>query len=354
MPDHRKESSQRIASSTGARNPTLGPSVRTAPSLEELVTGIKKGDRALLGQAISLVESSRPVDQLRASTLLANLGQATDRSSLRIAISGSPGVGKSTLIDAFGTLLTSSGHRVAVLAIDPTSARTGGSILGDKTRMPRLAVDKDAFIRPSPTSGTLGGVARATRPAIAVLEAAGYDIILLETVGVGQSETTARDMSDFFLLLSLAGAGDELQGIKRGIVEVADTIAVTKADGANLDAAAGAAARLRSALRLFPQDGSGWRPRVLTCSATEPEGLEDIWEAVSDYRETALETGFWANRRKQQQLLWFDEEVRARREALEAQSLAPVRRRLRSEVASGVKHPFLAAGEFIEALGSSG
>ncbi len=307
----------------------------------------------MLGQALSLVESTLPADQERASTLLSTIGTSAGDDTLRIAISGAPGVGKSTLIDALGTWLTASGHRVAVLAIDPTSARTGGSILGDKTRMPRLAVDEKAFIRPSPTSGTLGGVARATRPAISVLEAAGYDIILLETVGVGQSETSARDMSDFFLLLSLAGAGDELQGIKRGIVEVSDTVVITKADGTNREAAAGAAARLRSALRLFPQDGSGWRPRVLTCSATEAEGLEEIWTAVSDYRRTALETGSWSNRRKGQQLLWFDEEVRTRREALEAGSLAAVRMRLRGEVATGAKHPFLAAAEFISAVGAS-
>ncbi|MFT4603636.1 MAG: LAO/AO transport system kinase [Rhodothermales bacterium] len=353
MADHRKESSQRLGSASGARNPALSKSVRTAPSLDALVAGVRGGNRALLGQALSLVESSLATDQERASALLSTIDAPADNATLRVAISGAPGSGKSTLIDALGIWLTSAGHHVAVLAIDPTSARTGGSILGDKTRMPRLAVDDMAFIRPSPTSGMLGGVARATRPAIAVLEAAGYDIILLETVGVGQSETAARDMSDFFLLLSLAGAGDELQGIKRGIVEVADAVAVTKADGDNREPAAAAASRLRSALRLFPQDASGWRPRVMTCSATESEGLQDIWTAVSDYRETTVETGFWSNRRRIQQLQWFDEEVRARRAASEADTLTVVRRQLREDVGSGKKHPFLAAGEFMSALGAS-
>lgn len=353
MADHRKESSQRLTSASGARNPALARSLRTVPSVDELALGIRNGDRALVGQALSLVESTLPADWDRASALLSAVGTASAEDSTRIAISGAPGVGKSTLIDAFGTWLTASGHRVAVLAVDPSSVRTGGSILGDKTRMPRLAADERAFIRPTPTGGTLGGVARATRPAMAILEAAGYDIILLETVGVGQSEISARDMSDFFLLLSLAGAGDELQGIKRGIVEVSDTVAITKADGSNREAAADAAARLRSALRLFPQDGSGWRPRVLTCSATETEGLDEIWKAVADFRETAVETGHWSNRRKTQQLLWFEQEVRARRDALETERLGAIRARLRDEVASGIKHPFLAAGEFMQALNAS-
>jgi LAO/AO transport system kinase len=321
--------------------------------LDSLIKGVQSGDRALLGQALSLVESTLAADQEKAASLLAELGVIKEPATLRVAISGAPGAGKSTLIDALGTWLTASGHRVAVLAVDPTSTRTGGSILGDKTRMPRLAADTNAFIRPSPTSGTLGGVARATRPAIAVLEAAGYDVILLETVGVGQSETTARDMSDFFLLLSLAGAGDELQGIKRGIVEVSDTVAITKADGSNRDAAEVAAARLRSALRLFPKDDSGWKPRVLTCSATESEGLEAIWAAVSDFERIAKESGTWSRLRRAQQLQWFDDEVRARREALDADRLSPVRDRLREEIASGSKHPLLAAGEFMRALGNS-
>lgn len=346
MGDHRSESNSSIGPATGARNPALTPRPRQIPTIVELAEGIAGRDRALLGQALSLMESSLPADLDRAARLLEVL-EASETTSVRVAISGSPGAGKSTLIDALGIHLTGLGHRVAVLAVDPSSARSGGSILGDKTRMPRLATDPAAFIRPSPTAGALGGVARRTRPALAVLEAAGYDVVILETVGVGQSETTARDMADFFLLLSLAGAGDELQGIKRGIIEVADAIAITKADGANRQIAANAATRLRGALRLFPDDGSGWKPRVLTCSAVDGTGVPELWETATEFQRVTRASGHWERRRAQQRLLWFEEEVRARLEVQSGQDANALRNRLREDVAAGRRHPFGAAAEFM-------
>lgn len=346
MTDHRSESNSSVGPATGARNPALTRRPREAPSIEEFSKGITGGDRALLGQALSLMESSLPGDLARAAVLLDVL-ESGHTPSIRVAISGSPGAGKSTLIDALGIHLTGLGHRVAVLAVDPSSARSGGSILGDKTRMPRLAADPAAFIRPTPTAGALGGVARRTRPALAVLEAAGYDVLILETVGVGQSETAARDMADFFLLLSLAGAGDELQGIKRGIIEVADAIAITKADGDNKQMSATAATRLRGALRLFPDDGSGWIPRVLTCSALDGTGITELWETATEFQRVTRDSGHWDRRRAEQRLLWFEEEVRARQEMQSGLDGSALRKRLREDVAAGRRHPFGAAAELI-------
>ncbi|NNE70319.1 MAG: methylmalonyl Co-A mutase-associated GTPase MeaB [Rhodothermales bacterium] len=352
MADHRRESSGRVGAGTGARNPALSPRSRQRLTPAALSAGIQEGDRAIIGQALSLVESFLPADLTAASELLTLLGPENP-DSLRLAVSGAPGAGKSTLIDAFGTYLTGLGHRVAVLAIDPTSARSGGSILGDKTRMPRLATDPNAFIRPSPTQGALGGVSRRTRPAMAVLEAAGYDVLILETVGVGQSETAARNMADFFLLLSLAGAGDELQGIKRGIIEVADAIAITKADGQNMRPAQQAAASLRSALHLFPADPSGWRPRVLTCSALVESGLPELWQCAKDFQSAVHESGYWEERRKQQRLLWFDEEIRARMDALRDSQDDAIRGALRTAISVGAKHPHAAAAEYMAARAST-
>jgi LAO/AO transport system kinase len=226
-------------------------------------------------------------------------------ASHRIGITGVPGVGKSTFIDAFGTMLTDDGHKVAVLAVDPSSTRTGGSILGDKTRMERLSVDPDAFIRPSPTSGTLGGVAAATREAIVIVEAAGHDIVLVETVGVGQSETTVANLTDTFLVLMLARTGDSLQGIKKGVHELADVVTVNKADGAHLTEAKLAARELSTALELLYAPGAAWIPPVLTCSATTGDGLAEVWRQVTRHRTTMESSGSFASRRADQQVSWM-------------------------------------------------
>jgi LAO/AO transport system kinase len=270
----------------------------------ELVAGVLAGNRTAVAQAITLVESRRADHREQAQVLLAELlphsGQAR-----RVGISGVPGVGKSSFIDALGCLLTGRGHRVAVLAVDPSSGRTGGSILGDKTRMTRLAVDDNAFIRPSPTAGTLGGVAAATREAIVVMEAAGYDTVLVETVGVGQSETVVADMTDTFLLLALARTGDQLQGIKKGVLELADVVAVNKADGPHALDAQKAARELAGALRLLGQPDGVWTTPVLTCSALTGEGLEDVWDALERHLHAQREAGRLETRRQQQQVDWL-------------------------------------------------
>ena len=255
-----------------------------------MVRGVRSGDRALLARAITLVESSKAEHQLRAQELLQTLLPQTG-NAYRLGITGVPGVGKSTMIDQFGTNLTRAGHKVAVLAVDPTSSRSGGSILGDKTRMPRLAQDENAFIRPSPTSGTLGGVTRKTRETMALCEAAGFDIVLVETVGVGQSETAVCEMVDFFLVLMLPGAGDELQGIKKGVIEIADMIAVNKADGENVERATLAASEYRSALNILTPASANWSPPVLTVSAKENTGLDTLWQKIEEHRETLTQSG---------------------------------------------------------------
>jgi LAO/AO transport system kinase len=265
---------------------------------------VRRGDRAWLGRAITLVESTSPVHIALAQELLVALLPYAGRSH-RIGITGVPGVGKSTFIDAFGTMLTASGHRVAVLAVDPSSSRTGGSILGDKTRMERLSVDPGAFIRPSPSAGTLGGVARATRESIVAVEAAGYDVVLVETVGVGQSETVVAGMVDVFVVLMLPGAGDELQGIKKGILELADLVAVNKADGDNANRAREAAANYANALHLLTPVTPLWHPPVLTCSGRTGEGLDAIWQQLQRHRDTLDGAGLWTANRQSQQLHWM-------------------------------------------------
>ncbi|MEN3584301.1 methylmalonyl Co-A mutase-associated GTPase MeaB [Streptomyces sp. ZYX-F-203] len=267
------------------------------------VRGVLDGRRAVIARTITLVESTRPAHREMAQRVVTALLPHSGRAR-RIGISGVPGVGKSTFIDAFGTLLTGRGHRVAVLAVDPSSGRTGGSILGDKTRMERLAVDPAAFVRPSPSAGTLGGVAKATRESIVVMEAAGYDVILVETVGVGQSETAVADMVDSFLLLSLARTGDQLQGIKKGVLELADVIAVNKADGPHERDARVAARELAGALRLMHGQDSFWTPPVLSCSARESTGLDTVWERLERHRSLLESTGRLAERRRRQQVGW--------------------------------------------------
>ena len=270
----------------------------------DLAQEILKGNITALGQAITLVESTLPEDEKIAQKLLATC-LLKSGNSIRIGITGVPGVGKSTFIEAFGKLLTSQGKKVAVLAIDPTSERTKGSILGDKSRMHQLSSDKNAFIRPSPNSGTLGGVANKTRESIILCEAAGFDIILIETVGVGQSETTVNNLVDFFLLLMLAGAGDELQGIKRGIMELAHALVITKADGDNCQKAKNAGLEYKSALHLFPAMENGWTPQVSTCSALENTGVGQILETITKFDAQMLSSGWKIKNRKDQNNYWL-------------------------------------------------
>src|SRR5690606_30325768 len=271
------------------------------PTLEEYVKGVRDGSRAWLGRAITLVESSRPDHQELAQRMLAELTPPPGPTR-RIGITGVPGVGKSTFIDALGTMLTGRGHRVAVLAVDPSSTRTGGSVLGDKTRMTRLAADPAAFIRPSPSAGTLGGVAKATREAMVVVEAAGYAVVLVETVGVGQSETAVAEMVDTFLLLTLARTGDQLQGIKKGVLELADVIAVNKADGEHERAARKAARELAGALRMLRSDAP--HAPVLTCSGLTGAGLPELWEHIVAHHDALAASGELEAARRRQQLTW--------------------------------------------------
>ncbi|WP_406395632.1 methylmalonyl Co-A mutase-associated GTPase MeaB [Streptomyces sp. NBC_00882] len=320
--------------------------------LDTYVKGVLDGKRAIVARAITLVESTHPRHRSQAQELLTELLPHSGRAR-RIGVSGVPGVGKSTFIDAFGTMLTSLGHRVAVLAVDPSSTRTGGSILGDKTRMERLAVDPAAFVRPSPSAGTLGGVAKATRESMVVMEAAGYDVILVETVGVGQSETAVADMVDSFLLLSLARTGDQLQGIKKGVLELADVIAVNKADGPHERDARSAARELAGALRLMHGKDAFWTPPVLSCSARESAGLDVVWERLEQHRTLLDSTGRLTAKRRDQQVGWawamVRDELLGRLHADPAvQSLAPD---LEQQVREGRLTATLAAERILEAFG---
>jgi LAO/AO transport system kinase len=270
--------------------------------------GILSGNRVILSQAITLVESSLESDQNLASELVQSLISETGKS-IRIGITGVPGVGKSTFIEAFGKILLDQGKKVAVLAIDPSSQLTKGSILGDKTRMEVLSADKRAFIRPSPSGSALGGVSGKTREAMLLCEAAGFDVILVETVGVGQSETAVKNMVDFFLLLMLAGAGDELQGIKKGIMEMADALVIHKADGDNIPIAKKAKVNYETALHLFPLAEKNWSPKVLLASSTENYGLEEVWDLVRRYMDQMKANGFWESNRASQRLNWLDDQI---------------------------------------------
>ena len=280
------------------------PSSRRRLSTEDYVAGVAAGDRTLLSRAITLIESAHAGHAAQAQEVLQALLPRTG-AARRIGVTGVPGAGKSTFIDAFGTMLTAAGHKVAVLAVDPSSTRTGGSILGDKTRMGRLAVDPKAYVRPSPSGGTLGGVARMTRETMLLCEAAGFDVVLVETVGVGQSETVVAGMVDLFLALMLPGAGDELQGIKKGLLEIADLIAVNKADGDNLLRAQQAVTHYRAALRIIEPESPAWRPSVWSVSALTGAGLAELWQEIERHR-TALEAaGELAAKRRRQQVAWM-------------------------------------------------
>lgn len=277
-------------------------------SLAEYQEGVLTGNRVVLGQGITLIESTLDSDIQLASELVQSLLSKTG-NSLRIGVTGVPGVGKSTFIETFGKLLLDQGKKVAVLAVDPSSQMSKGSILGDKTRMEKLSADKRAFIRPSPSGLTLGGVTAKTREAMLLCEASGFDVILVETVGVGQSETAVKGMVDFFLLLMLAGAGDELQGIKKGIMEMADGVLINKADGENLEEARKAKANYQNALHLFPLSENGWSTPVLTGSSITGEGLEEVWKTILKYQEKMKSNGFWDQNRANQRLKWLDEHV---------------------------------------------
>ncbi len=279
-----------------------GNRLRKCYTVNESVDGIIAGNRTILSQAITLVESSLQSHYDTAQAIIERCLPYTSRS-IRIGITGVPGAGKSTFIETFGLLIAGEGRKLAVLAIDPSSEQTKGSILGDKTRMEKLSVHPNAFIRPSPSAGTLGGVARKTRETIILCEAAGFDTILVETVGVGQSETAVHTMVDFFLLLMLAGAGDELQGIKRGIMEMADLVAITKADSNNKLAADSARILYQNALHLFPAKPSGWKPQVLTCSARQNTGVKELWELISDYEQFTKASGYFEELRRQQSVI---------------------------------------------------
>lgn len=287
---------------------TLKQRRRKLYGVDEYVEGIISGNRSILSQAITLIESSLPQHSIVAHEIIEKCLPHSG-NSVRIGITGVPGAGKSTFIEALGSEVTEQGHKLAVLAIDPSSMRSKGSILGDKTRMEKLSTNENAFIRPSPSAGSLGGVARKTRETIILVEAAGYDTILVETVGVGQSETAVHSMVDFFLLLMLAGAGDELQGIKRGIMEMADLLVINKADGNNVAKANMAKAQYSSALQLFPQRQSEWKPTAVTASALHHTGLGDIWEIVLEYIKLTKENQYFTLNRKEQSKFWMYETI---------------------------------------------
>jgi LAO/AO transport system kinase len=274
-----------------------------------IIENIQKGDTLALSKAITLCENTLESEQKIAQNIITNLSGKSGKS-IRVGVTGVPGVGKSTFINSFGKMLTSKGKKVAVLAIDPTSEKTQGSILGDKSRMDELATDKNAFIRPSPSAGTLGGVANKTRENIILCEAAGFDVILIETVGVGQSETTVSNLVDFFLLLMLSGAGDELQGIKRGIMEMADAILINKADGDNVQNAKNAMLQYKSALHLFPANENGWKVEANTCSGLEKIGLEEIWETIEKHNSQMKANGFFTENRKEQNIYWLHSQIK--------------------------------------------
>lgn len=325
---------------------------RPLPPVDDFVRGVLDGDRAMLARAITLVESLRVDHRALAEELLQRVLPKTG-TAMRVGITGVPGVGKSTAIDQLGMNLIERGHKVAVLAIDPTSRRTGGAILGDKTRMERLSQQRAAFIRPSPTAGTLGGVARRTRETMALVEAAGFDVVIVETVGVGQSETAVSDMVDFFLVLLLAGAGDELQGIKRGVIELADMIVVTKADGDNVARVTQSAADLKSALGILTPASQNWMPPVMAISAKDNRGLDEMWDRIVEHRRVMTASGEFETRRQEQRVTWMRDMLTDRFAGLLRSDPAIARRvrDLEHEVGAGRLAPPLAVAEVMRLIG---
>ncbi len=332
-------------------NPKSGPRRREL-DIDDYVEGIRSGDRTILARAITLVESNAPAHQEMAQEVLLRVLPDTGTAH-RIGITGVPGVGKSTFIEKLGTQLTGEGHRVAVLAVDPSSGVSGGSILGDKTRMAKLSVDPNAFVRPSPTAGSLGGVNRKTRETMLLCEAAGFDVLLVETVGVGQSETVVAEMVDFFLVLMLAGAGDELQGIKRGILELADMVAINKADGDNATKAKVARSEYAGAIRYLRPASEYWAPPVLTCSGLSGQGLSELWERICEHRRILNEHGELAAKRQKQLVSWTwsmieDQLLSALRHHPEVAARLP---QIEADVAAGRLTPTRAAQEVLRGFG---
>jgi LAO/AO transport system kinase len=327
---------------------------RPPVDIDALAQAVRANQRAGLAKAITLVESTRTDHREAAQRLLLELLPESGNAH-RVGITGVPGVGKSTFIDALGMYLIGKGHRVAVLAVDPSSTRTGGSILGDKTRMARLTVEKDAYIRPSPTSGTLGGVAKATRETIVLLEAAGFDVILVETVGVGQSEVTVANMVDCFCFLTLARTGDQLQGIKKGVLELADLVAVNKADGKHEREAKGAARELAGALRLIYPHDAIWKPPVITMSGLEGVGLEEFWNTVQHHREVLSEAGRFEENRRRQQVDWTWTMVHDQllRRLASNPRVKDIRGQVEQQVRDGSLTAALAAAQILDAFDGS-
>lgn len=338
-----------------AQPPSVNPYIRRRrpkpmPSANELVEGILKGDITMLSRAVTLVESMSPDHQQLAQMVIERCLPHSGRSR-RIGITGVPGAGKSTSIDTFGlNVLARHGGKLAVLAVDPSSERTKGSILGDKTRMEKLSIHPDSFIRPSPSAGSLGGVARKTRETIVLCEAAGFDTIFVETVGVGQSETAVHSMVDFFLLIQLAGTGDELQGIKRGIMEMADGIVINKADGDNLSRARLAQAQFRSALQLFPPTESGWKPEVLTYSGFYELGIDEVWDMIDRYFDYVQSNGYFERRRAQQARYWMYETIdtRLRQAFYNDPEIAAQLRAKEERVLASTQSSFTAAADVLD------
>jgi len=332
-------------------NPAARQQIKQRKTLkvEEYIQGILAKNRIVLSRAITLIESTRSDHHEMAQKIIAACLPHTG-ASVRVGVTGTPGVGKSTFIEALGKYVTDAQHRIAVLAIDPTSQVTRGSILGDKTRMAALATNPNAFIRPSAAGDSLGGVARKTREAIVLCEAAGYDVILVETVGVGQSETAVHSMVDFFLLLLLPGAGDELQGIKRGIVEMADLIAVNKADKDKVKLADQAKREYKNALHLYPPKSSGWIPEVLTCSALEGTGISDIWQSIQGYKTEMKKNNFWSENRQQQAKFWLYESIKndLYHSFFSNKNIKNALSRVESDVAVGQLSPFKGAEELMQ------
>jgi GTPase len=325
-----------------------------AGDLARLERALRAGDRAQLARAITLIESRRADHRDAARQLVQTLLPATG-GAMRIGITGTPGVGKSTTIDALGTYLIRQGRKVAVLAVDPSSTKSGGSILADKTRMPRLAGDTNAFIRPSPSAGTLGGVAAKTREAMLLCEAAGYDVVLVETIGTGQSETAVADMTDFFLVLMLPGAGDELQGLKKGVIELADMLAVNKADGDNIARAKAAAAEYRAALHIIGAGSELWTPPIMTFSALTGDGITELWAKICEHRERMSAAGALAQRRRAQQVkwMWAMLEERVMAGLMSNPALRARLPKLEAAVADGRTSAAVAVEELAKALGLS-
>lgn len=321
-------------------------------SADDLADGVKSGDRATLARAITLVESQKSDHQALAKQLLQRVLPDTG-NAVRLGVTGVPGVGKSTTIDQLGLNLIADGHKVAVLAVDPTSKRTGGSILGDKTRMSGLSAHRDAFIRPSPTAGTLGGVTRKTRETMVLCEAAGFDVVIVETVGVGQSEVAVSDMVDFFLVLLLAGGGDDLQGIKKGVIEIADMIAINKADGDNIRRAERAASEYQGALSIFTAKDALWFPPVITISGQENTGLDTLWGNVTKHREVLMKAGVFEQRRQDQAVAWMQDMLtdHLMQRLKDDARIAARMPEIEAQVRKGTLLPTLAVDEILDLVG---